>query len=100
MKCWRIPSRELSTIPWVGCCSSFRKYHDSNAILLGSNAVNAEGWEVIHRNANPHEIREEYERLKKEKEERRLQTLTNPKGSITLHVNATDIFNPYDNEFE
>lgn len=52
------------------------------------------------RKASPSEIREEYERLSKEKEERRLQQLTNPKGNITLHVNCTDIFNSYETDYE
>lgn len=53
-----------------------------------------------NRKANPNEIREEYERLTKEKEERRLQQLTNPKGNITLHVNCTDLFNSYESDYE
>lgn len=52
------------------------------------------------RKASPSEIREEYERLAREKEERRLQQLTNPKGNITLHVNCTDIFNSYETDYE
>lgn len=51
---------------------------------------------VIFRKASPNEIREEYERLLKEKEERKLQQLTNPKGNITLNINCTDLFNSYD----
>lgn len=54
----------------------------------------------FNRKASPNEIREEYERLAKEKEERRLQQLTNPKGNITLHVNCTDIFNSYETDYE
>lgn len=54
----------------------------------------------FNRKASPNEIREEYERLAKEKEERRLQQLTNPKGNITIHVNCTDIFNSYDTDYE
>lgn len=54
----------------------------------------------FNRKASPNEIREEYERLAKEKEERRLQQLTNPKGNITLHVNCTDIFNSYESDYE
>lgn len=54
----------------------------------------------ISRKASPSEIREEYERLSREKEERRLQQLTNPKGNITLHVNCTDIFNSYESDYE
>lgn len=62
--------------------------------------MKAEGWEMVQRKRSPNEIRDEYERLTKEKEERRLQQLTNPKGNITLHINATDMFNAYDTEFD
>lgn len=65
-------------------------------VFVGPTALKSDGWELISRNASPNEIREEYERLKKEKEERRLQQLTNPRGNITLNINATDIFNSYD----
>ncbi|CAO1401492.1 unnamed protein product [Diamesa serratosioi] len=68
--------------------------------LLGSKGLKTEGLELINRNGSPSEIREEYERLSKEKEERRLQQLTNPKGNITLHVNCTDLFNSYENEYD
>lgn len=43
---------------------------------------------------------EEFERLARERAERKLQQRTNPKGNITINVNATEIFNPYDDEFE
>lgn len=55
---------------------------------------------IDYRKASPSEIREEYERLAKEKEERRLQQLTNPKGNITLHVNCTEVFNPYETGYD
>lgn len=62
---------------------------------LGVKGLQTEGWEIVHRMRTPNEIREEYERLARERDERRLQQRTNPKGSITVHVNATEIFNPY-----
>ncbi len=55
---------------------------------------------VNFRKGSPTEIREEYERLLKEKEERKLQQLTNPKGNITLNINCTDIFNSYESDYE
>lgn len=39
-------------------------------------------------------------RLASEKAERKLQQRTNPKGNISVSVNATDIFNPYEEEDE
>ncbi|KAL7037167.1 hypothetical protein ACKWTF_009098 [Chironomus riparius] len=68
--------------------------------LLGMKGLQTEGWELIHRKASPTEIREEYERLQREKEERRLQQLTNAKGNITLNINCTDIFNSYETDYD
>uniref|UniRef100_A0A3Q2QDQ7 DnaJ heat shock protein family (Hsp40) member C11 n=1 Tax=Fundulus heteroclitus TaxID=8078 RepID=A0A3Q2QDQ7_FUNHE len=59
-----------------------------------------EGWEVVERKRTPAEIREEYERLQREKEERRLQQRTNPRGTISVGVDATDLFDRYDEDFE
>ena len=53
----------------------------------------------MERTKTPQEIREEYERLVREKEERLLQQRTNPKGSISVQINATDLFDNY-NEWE
>lgn len=67
---------------------------------LGVKGLQTEGWEIVHRTKTPSEIREEFERLARERAERKLQQRTNPKGNITISVNATEIFNPYDDEFE
>ncbi|XP_031640868.1 dnaJ homolog subfamily C member 11 [Contarinia nasturtii] len=67
---------------------------------LGVKGLQTEGWEIVHRTKTPSEIREEFERLARERAERKLQQRTNPKGNITINVNATEIFNPYDDEFE
>lgn len=67
---------------------------------LGIKGLQTEGWEIVHRTKTPSEIREEYERLARERAERKLQQRTNPRGNITINVNATEIFNPYDDEFE
>lgn len=67
---------------------------------LGIKGLETEGWEIVHRTKTPSEIREEYERLACERDERKLQQRTNPRGNITINVNATEIFNPYDDEFE
>lgn len=67
---------------------------------LGVNGLRTEGWEIVHRTKTPAEIREEFERLARERAERKLQQRTNPKGNITINVNATEIFNPYYDEFE
>lgn len=67
---------------------------------LGVKGLQTEGWEIVHRTKTPSEIREEFERLARERDERKLQQRTNPKGNITISVNATEIFNSYDDEFE
>ncbi|CAD7089065.1 unnamed protein product [Hermetia illucens] len=67
---------------------------------LGVKGLQTEGWEIVHRQKTPAEIREEYERLAREREERKLLQRTNPKGHITINFNATDIFDSYDDSFE
>nr|CAG4650026.1 EOG090X03AJ [Sida crystallina] len=67
---------------------------------LGTKGLETEGWEIVQRTKTPQEIREEYERLAQEKEERRLHQRTNPKGSITCTINATELFNPYQDEYD
>ncbi|XP_046423389.1 dnaJ homolog subfamily C member 11 isoform X1 [Neodiprion pinetum] len=67
---------------------------------LGTRGLETEGWEIVQRAKTPQEIREEYERLAREREERRLQQRTNPKGNVTVNINATDIFNRYDDEYD
>ncbi|EDW72317.1 uncharacterized protein Dwil_GK20781 [Drosophila willistoni] len=63
---------------------------------VGVKGLKTEGWEIVHRTRTPAEIREEYERLAQAAAERRLQQRTNPRGNITINVNATEIFAPYD----
>jgi DnaJ homolog subfamily C member 11 len=62
---------------------------------LGSKALETEGWAVVEKTKTPQEIREEYERLLQEREQIRLQQRTNPKGNITVGINATDLFEHY-----
>ncbi|EDL14908.1 DnaJ (Hsp40) homolog, subfamily C, member 11, isoform CRA_a [Mus musculus] len=47
--------------------------------IYGKRGLEMEGWEVVERKRTPAEIREEFERLQREREERRLQQRTNPK---------------------
>ncbi|KAM8866843.1 dnaJ homolog subfamily C member 11-like [Synchiropus picturatus] len=68
--------------------------------IFGTKGLEVEGWEVVERKRTPAEIREEYERLQREREERRLQQRTNPKGTISVGVDATDLFDRYDEDFE
>ncbi|XP_067826328.1 dnaJ homolog subfamily C member 11 isoform X3 [Heptranchias perlo] len=68
--------------------------------IYGKKGLEMEGWEVVERKRAAAEIREEFERLQREREERRLQQRTNPKGTISVGVDATDLFDHYDEEFE
>ena len=52
---------------------------------LGTKGLETEGWEVVQRTKTPQEIREEYELLAQQKEERRLLQRTNPQSSITVN---------------
>lgn len=67
---------------------------------LGVRGLETQGWEIIQRMKTPQEIREEYERIARERDERRMQQRTNPKGNITVQINATDVFNKYDEEYD
>lgn len=63
---------------------------------LGVKGLETEGWEVVQKMRTPAEIRAEYEQLAEERAERQKQQRTNPHGAITVNINATDLFNPYD----
>ncbi|XP_059470966.1 dnaJ homolog subfamily C member 11 [Neocloeon triangulifer] len=63
---------------------------------LGVEGLKTEGWELVQRSRTPNEIREEYERIARKNEERRLQQKTNPKGQLTVHLNCTDWFDSYE----
>nr|XP_055239385.1 dnaJ homolog subfamily C member 11 isoform X3 [Gorilla gorilla gorilla] len=58
--------------------------------IYGKRGLEMEGWEVVERRRTPAEIREEFERLQREREERRLQQRTNPK----LEFGAGDLQGP------
>ncbi|XP_075997243.1 dnaJ homolog subfamily C member 11-like [Genypterus blacodes] len=68
--------------------------------IFGKKGLEVDGWEVVERKRTPAEIREEYERLQRQREETRLQQRTNPKGTISVGVDATDLFDRYDEDFE
>uniref|UniRef100_A0A4X2M1P9 DnaJ homolog subfamily C member 11 n=1 Tax=Vombatus ursinus TaxID=29139 RepID=A0A4X2M1P9_VOMUR len=68
--------------------------------IYGKRGLEMEGWEIVERRRTPAEIREEFERLQREREERRLQQRTNPKGTISIGIDATDLFDRYDEDYE
>uniref|UniRef100_A0A2K6N4N1 J domain-containing protein n=1 Tax=Rhinopithecus bieti TaxID=61621 RepID=A0A2K6N4N1_RHIBE len=63
--------------------------------IYGKRGLEMEGSEVVQRRRTP-----EFERLQRQREERRLQQRTNPKGTISVGVDATDLFDHYDEEYE
>ncbi|XP_050597451.1 dnaJ homolog subfamily C member 11 isoform X1 [Bombus affinis] len=67
---------------------------------VGIKGLKTEGWEIVERTRTPQEIREEYEYLAREAQERKLLSLTNPTTSITMNINATDLFNRYEKDPE
>lgn len=85
-------NRIISTTVSVLSDPHRRAIYDS----LGIKGLETEGWEIVQRTKTPAEIRAEYEQLAEERAERKKQQRTNPHGSITINVNATDLFNPYD----
>ncbi|CAH1955822.1 unnamed protein product [Acanthoscelides obtectus] len=66
---------------------------------LGTKGLETEGWEIVQRTKTPAEIRAEYEQLAEERAERKKKQATNPSGNITIAINATDLFNPYDDVY-
>jgi len=62
---------------------------------LGKDGIASDVTALIPRTKTPKEIREEYERLAKEREERMMQQRINPTSRLTMRVNATDLFERY-----
>ncbi|KAI5699430.1 hypothetical protein M8J76_001693 [Diaphorina citri] len=67
---------------------------------VGVQGLETEGWEIVQRTKTPQEIREEYERLARERNERRLHQRTHPRGTLTVNINATDIFTEYEEFYD
>jgi len=59
---------------------------------LGKKGLEERGWEIVQRTRTPQEIREEYERLAKERAEARLHQRTNPTSRLQMGINATEFF--------
>ncbi|KAF6735712.1 DnaJ-like protein subfamily C member 11 [Oryzias melastigma] len=93
-------SRPLQNCPLVPVLVLSDAHSRAIYDLFGKKGLEVEGWEIVERKRTPAEIREEYERLQREREERRLQQRTNPKGTISVGVDATDLFDRYDEDFE
>lgn len=61
---------------------------------LGEKAMENEVYEIVKRYNTPEEIREKYEKLIKDKEEQQLKQFLNPQGSVSIDMNAVDLFKP------
>eukprot|EP01134_Creolimax_fragrantissima_P006920 CFRG6920T1 len=61
--------------------------------IYGQKGLDA-GMEVVLRQASPNEIREEYERLRKIRQEEDLRRRTNEKSTVTMALDATSLFDP------
>ncbi|KAM4740482.1 LOW QUALITY PROTEIN: dnaJ homolog subfamily C member 11-like [Anableps anableps] len=87
----------------------FNQVHQAYEVLSDAHStiydifekgLEVEGWEVVERKRTPAEIREEYERLQREKRREKTAAKKNPKGTISVGVDATDLFDRYDDDFE
>ncbi|GFN91689.1 Dnaj-like protein subfamily c member 11, partial [Plakobranchus ocellatus] len=75
------------------------KYKRTVYDMYGEKGLETGDMEIIARTKTPQEIIAEYERIQKEKEERRLQQRTNPRGTISVGINASELFDvDYDDE--
>jgi len=63
--------------------------------IYGQKGLDA-GWEMVERKRTKAEIHQEYERLKREAEDRRVEQKTNPKGEVALQIDATNLFSDGD----
>lgn len=65
----------------------------------GAKGLEIEGMEVITRTKSAAEIIAELDRLQQEQEDRKLHQMTNPRGTVSVGINATDMFDRYDEEY-
>ncbi|NXE24604.1 DJC11 protein, partial [Ardeotis kori] len=68
--------------------------------IYGRRGLGGEGWEVREMKRTPAEMGGEFERLQRERGGRRLQQRTNGGGTISVGIDATDLFDRYDEEYE
>lgn len=67
---------------------------------VGIKGLEQEGLQIAVRSKTPQEIREEYERIFKEREERRLEKLTYSQGHFSMQIDASRIFDSLSTENE
>ncbi len=59
---------------------------------VGLKGLGQDGLQIVIHSKTPREIREEYERLAKEQEEKQLEKLTFSEGNFSVRVDATNVF--------
>ncbi|CAK9292554.1 unnamed protein product [Gordionus sp. m RMFG-2023] len=62
---------------------------------IGEKGLVIGGWELIEKFKTSEDIRKEFERMSAIEMEKKNQMLANPRGNITITLNATDLFSPY-----
>lgn len=77
-----------------------RAIYDNYGLKNLEEMKHGDQWAVVQRTMTPQEIREEYERLAREQEQRQLYLQTRPKGLVKVRVNATDLFDSYPYEMD
>jgi hypothetical protein len=60
----------------------------------GARALELAGWELVPQLYNPHEVREEYERLRHARERQLRMENAHPQGTFSVEVDATELFRP------
>ncbi|RDD39395.1 DnaJ-like protein subfamily C member 11 [Trichoplax sp. H2] len=88
----------------------FAKLHNAYSVLSDPNkrqiydiygeAGLEAGWEVVSRKRTPAEIYADFERLKETRDKQKLEERTNPKGTFSIGIDATDLFNRYDDGYD
>ena len=59
---------------------------------VGVKGLLEEGMQLVVRSKTPAEIRDEYERLSRQREEKRLEKSTSTHGYFSMTLNATSLF--------
>lgn len=59
---------------------------------LGPEGVKLDAWKLVKKQMTAQEIRDEYLRIQKQEEDKKLSLIAKPRASFTLGINASDLF--------
>lgn len=59
---------------------------------LGPEGVKLDAWKLVRKQMTAQEIRDEYLRIRKQEEDKKLSLIAKPRASFTLAIDASDIF--------